>query len=328
MRYTRLRRQIESGSLNASHNAGPSSSSPPPPISPNPQWEYTPTSVPKRKRAKKTEATVVATNASTTPIPTLTTKEDNEASEKEKESLGTGLQSKASDVGTSSVEEKRLESERKAKHPKDSKIKLECQSGSETDFNSGSEDDEDSEDEMPLAKLRQRRGLAGGLGLVPKALVSSTAKISGHAYPPVALPTAPVYNTYANSPEGYSSLEPVAGNGNASLLESPRYVPQGFNALAIGSRGASGNVGFDGRSFVSNAGRGGGANCGMRGLYASPYAGWIDGQSHGDQMGAPGPGWEQYARYQRPQPKQQSQHQNHELEQSGVDGDEVPRKSG
>lgn len=81
--------------------------------------------------------------------------------------------------------------------------------------------------------------------------------------PPRSSPT-PSYSTYTTS---------IAAVQN---YDSPRHAPHGF------SNGLPG-MGFSGRP-----------------VYASPYAGWIDGQGNPDMMGRPAPGWDQ-----RPQIRKQ-----------------------
>lgn len=160
---------------------------------------------------------------------------------------------------------------------------------------------------------------------------------AGSGYAPISTLTndVPVYSTYASSCE--AAMYPggsANGNGNDSGMATPRYVPQGFNALAISSGRGSDGRGFGGGGQGQS--RGGGAFGGQngRGLYASPYAGWIDGRGHEDQMGVPGPGWEYYSRYQDLQHQQQrqqqqmySQDQQRDPERGLCGGDEVPRKS-
>ncbi|PVH80402.1 hypothetical protein DL98DRAFT_571923 [Cadophora sp. DSE1049] len=309
MRYTRLRRQIESGSLNTGHGPGFSSTSPPSPSSPSQQRASvsTPASVPKkRKRRKKSEDTVALANV----------KVGGEDGDKNKGSIGNAVKdgNTAAD-GISKKEVDRISKESKKEEKKASKIKLEDHSGSDADadFDSESEDDEDSEDEIPLAKLRKRKAT----GLPPPPALSKTS-VAGHVQHPVPTITAPAYSTYATSRSyGYGSPSSGIGEGHGNLMERPRYVPRGFNALTIGS--GNGRGGFDG------SGVGGGSTRGVdgRALYASPYAGWIDGRGHEDQMGNPGPGWEYRVRLQ----EQQYQKQRQEHERGRDIGNEAPRRS-
>ncbi|KAL5330202.1 hypothetical protein ACEPPN_003727 [Leptodophora sp. 'Broadleaf-Isolate-01'] len=330
MRYTRLKRQIESGALNAAHGPEPSSSSPPSSTSPNIQSKSTPHPAPKRRRViKSVDSTPTPTPASASAQNPTTKRETGlDNSEKEREKPAPSPKTTPRVLFTDPTPEFKTEKiAERAKEQKDTKIKVEDYSSSDTDFNSGSEDDEDSEDEMPLAKLRKRRGLALGMGAM------DTDGSSGYGYGCETGP-ATVYSTYAASREGYLGPRTGMGNGNESVAESTRHVPQGFNTMATGSGnggGGSGRVEVGG--FGGNAGQGRGRNGGIRGVYASPYAGWIDGWSHEDQMGAPGPGWEHYARYQgqnhhqQQEQQQQQQRQHQEFEQSQIGGSEGPKES-
>ena len=298
MRYTRLRRQIESGALNTGHGPGFSSASSPPPSSPNAQAQSTlekpSTHAPrKRKRGKKSE----------------------DASGNGTAKLGGVDGPKGAEVVGKSIKEGQLPGnamprteagnkvqERKGEEQKESKIKIENHSGSDADFDSDTEDDEDSEDEIPLAKLRKRRAV--GLSLSPKC---STALTHEYSQRPTPTLHAPMYSTYATS-RSYGPELPGAEfqAGHDHLMERPPYIPQGFNSLAIGASNSRGDMYG-------------------RGLYASTYAGWIDRRGHKDQMGHPGSGWEYRAKFQ------EHQHQYHEQGQ-GIHSehdikDSVPRKS-
>ncbi|KAG4434915.1 hypothetical protein IFR05_009613 [Cadophora sp. M221] len=335
MRFTRLKRQIESGSLHAAHGSGASSSSPPQPTSPNLQSESTPHPAPKRKRVVKS----IDTTPTTTP--TQPTKHepglpnDHKAKEQEQSQPNSSAQHTpkllvptTSQTPTPEFKTETSTAKPKAKEEKDSKsqikIKLEDYSSSGTDFSSEDDDgdDEDSEDEMPLAKLRKRRGLGMGVDM-DADVVGASRGIDGRAGYGCENGPVAVYNTFATRREGYSGRAPVTGD--ESVAESQRSASQGFDAMDVGFGNGSGSGWFDVGGFGSGA---------VRGLYASPYAGWIDGRSHEDQMGAPGPGWEHYARYQgqehhqerEEQQQQQQQRQHQEFEHNRISGSDEPRK--
>ena len=298
MRYTRLRRQIESGALNTGHGPGFSSAASPPPSSPNTQaqtaLERTPISVPKkRKRGKKSQDAGMTAKAKT----------GGGDGPREAEAVGKSIkggQTPADGMPSRQAYQTKQESKGNEEGRKESKIKIENYSGSDADFDSDTEDDEDSEDEIPLAKLRKRRAF----GLSPSPSLS-TALTPGHAQRLTPAIKAPMYSTYAAS-RSYGHKVPSAEVqvGHGHLMERPRYVPQGFNGLAIGSSNGRGNL------YESS-------------LYASPYAGWIECRAHGNQMGHPGPGWEYRARL----PESQHLDQRQEIHNGKEIKDNTPRKS-
>ncbi|KAH7411325.1 hypothetical protein BKA64DRAFT_379061 [Cadophora sp. MPI-SDFR-AT-0126] len=307
MRYTRLRRQIESGALNTGHGPGFSSASLPPPSSPSQQTSSASIRnlVPKkRKRGKKSEVTVAIAKAP----------DSSEDGDKKQVSAGTVNKNENTPVDgvPSSDAQKRLERTAQTEK-KDTKIKIENHSGSDADFDSQSEDDEDSEDEIPLAKLRKRTAMD-----LPHPVTFANTSVAGHVQHPLSTIPAPAYSTYATSHSyGYGSPSSAIEGGRTNRMDSARYVPQGFNAFAIGSR--EGREAFDGRNMGGNGSRG----MDGRGLYASPYVGWVDGRGHKDQMGNPGPGWERRERVQ----ERQYQNQRQELGRGRELGSEASRMS-
>ncbi|KAK0119541.1 hypothetical protein ONS95_010981 [Cadophora gregata] len=305
MRYTRLRRQIESGSLNVGH--GPAFSSAPPPASSSPNHQHslemTPASIPKkRKRGRKTE----------TPVTIKKLKAGHRDIDKTNENVHNDVKdtSTLAKQSSSKEEDKRYDKS-EASEKKVGKIKIESHSGSDAAFDSQGEDDENSEDEMPLAKLRKRTAL----GFSPPQSASCGSSMAGYVPDSASVPAQLGYSTYAIS---HSFAHGAHGSGNESVRGRATYVPRGFNALAVGAQSHRGY--FAGRAF-GNSGR---RLKDGRSLYASPYSGWVAGRGQEDQVGIHhGPGWEYRARLQ----EQQSQNQHREEERGQGEGSEGPRKS-
>ncbi|KAL2070335.1 hypothetical protein VTL71DRAFT_13361 [Oculimacula yallundae] len=346
MRYTRLKRQIESGALNTSHGPGFSSSPPPPPSAPPFRIPAHPpastSSVPiKRKRARKLGGGADiggSVNANVnTPPPLREIGNSKEPKEEVQHRVGMSRPSdttapalpghSSTNQTTSATLSFKSEHVESTTNTEDRKIKLEYHSASETDIDTDSGEGDDSEDEMPLAKLCKRRDMGLGVGVDfgmdlvsrPAALKSLDVLGSGFTNQPVELKKmsnqgsgpGPIYSTFSTSREGFSGTLSRGGHGNAtrasnsdrsyhtSMINSQRYVPLGFNPLPLGL-GNSGNGArkFDGQGFRDVADYPG-AGLGRReGVYASPYAGWIDGRMYEDQGNEMGHGWERYARFQ------------------------------
>ncbi|CAL3962620.1 unnamed protein product [Diplocarpon coronariae] len=249
MRYTRLKRQIESGSL-STHAA---TASPP-----------SPTILPSLSPASR------STSTSTFPLSVPNRNTQLSPSNKIKRKRGHAQKSQIPEGGSSSdggdeqepqpsipaskagrLEKKDKKSTLGLKEEKD-KIKIEGWSSDSSSLSDG-DVDEDSEDEIPLAKLRKMREMQ----------VDMTGKQRSGA--PSPSPSAcgvgvgvPGYNTYAMTPRPHY----------AELIATPRCLPQsqGF---------ADGLSSLDGMGYTG------------RGIYVSPYVGWIDGHGNADQMGRP-----------------------------------------
>ncbi|KAK2627878.1 hypothetical protein QTJ16_002524 [Diplocarpon rosae] len=250
MRYTRLKRQIESGSLSTHATTG---SIPSPTLSPSISAAPKPTS---------TSACPLSVPSTNTPTPPSNTKRKRELAQK----------SQVPEVGLSSDggDEQELRSSTPAskaaplrKDKKDKiltlelkeekeKIKIEDWSSSSSTFSDG-DGDEDSEDEIPLAKLRKMKKIQVNMaGKQRSGAPSPSSNASGVEV------GVHEYNTYALTPRPQY----------AEMVAAPRYLPQTQSF-------ANGLSGLDGMGYTG------------RGIYVSPYVGWIDGQGNADQMGRP-----------------------------------------
>ncbi|CZT46655.1 uncharacterized protein RSE6_07115 [Rhynchosporium secalis] len=376
MRYTRLKKQIESGALKTTHGPRTASSfSSPPPAAASLSSSLAPVKngtashgqAVKRKRRTRAEMEEDSVNVRMNRRPVG--RNDGAKVERNMKqaipspSVSTRLEGMNFDTKIRTISMK-AKIEPRNENENERKIKIENLSAYGTGFDTESEGDsvEDSEEELPLAKLCKRRDLGLDMDLgsrqASSPMNSDDVVSDGLKHESVEansiLENFPVHSTYASQRNGFlgdNSLGETGegnenGDGNRSELpigmQYPRYVPLGFTTHAIGRGNGTGKI--DGQGFARFRDQSKGVFCRSqigRGRYVSPYAGWVNGRDFEDQMSSssPGPRLEMYARSQgqlqheeqfREQRERQDQEkqQRHVMESNGSFGvgNEGPRK--